>query len=684
MDPPQQHSSHSTIDHLGEDHSCFASLHQNRCSFSLLSEQMTTSPIKFVGGASLQKELQGFAGFIAYQECCRKGTSSTLGTMESRIGKYYFGNPDDPDSIGLGEQLIHGNGVFAGLYTHEEIANVVATRDSSQLTMHQQYNPTVLVLKPSLHCLSNDKRVIVGPPGSMGITLSLILANGLKNSSHITNRTLYCRALEHVKNGKKALSIVMHADSPYRAHVATGNLPSGMNLDDYYLYVRQGMYDLLHGGASAIIDTTSSQQQNQLPTMSEAITGAPNTAESDRNEEHDRDGSGSLMTTSTTATANNTSSVVVMPNSWTFTGFIIFALLGPFVPSVMSSYKSEILMTTPSDDDDTTIRTKRKKNDGTSTTPARGRTATRKQAALESVAESLYRKEARTTEASASGVAPNHSCRVEGEGTQGQLTMNQKITLAGIAQSKAMIEHRERSQIGERIISMNKKRVAGQKLLINEHKFLIQHTPADDPQCHLYMQELRSMNQELGNAIRTLRTSEQDIIDQAMFDVESRKTKASEFVDLTIATALDCSSPSEFNIVAALDCSSPSELSSQALLTLPSPSTAFIPLTKNKNKRVFSTLSSVSPLEESDNHTADVNIVAQVTTSTNNNNGCIECNLPSNHSCRKCKKCVCSLCCAEKRELENAWWCNMCFKKQTVASQQLIRDGLYYSSDKED
>ncbi len=51
----------------------------------------------------------------------------------------------------------------------------------------------------------------------------------------------------------------------------------------------------------------------------------------------------------------------------------------------------------------------------------------------------------------------------------------------------------------------------------------------------------------------------------------------------------------------------------------------------------------------------NVNVVARVnTTNTNDNNGCIECNLPLNHSCRKCKKCICSLCCSEKRELENA------------------------------
>jgi hypothetical protein len=86
---------------------------------------------------------------------------------------------------------------------------------------------------------------------------------------------------------------------------------------------------------------------------------------------------------------------------------------------------------------------------------------------------------------------------------------------------------------------------------------------------------------------------------------------------------------------------------------------------------------------DDDNDDDDINVVARVnTTNTNGNNGgCIECSIPSNHSCRKCKKCICSLCCAEKRELENAWWCGLCFATQTVANQQLIRDGLFCFDD---
>jgi hypothetical protein len=61
---------------------------------------------------------------------------------------------------------------------------------------------------------------------------------------------------------------------------------------------------------------------------------------------------------------------------------------------------------------------------------------------------------------------------------------------------------------------------------------------------------------------------------------------------------------------------------------------------------------------------------------------CIECNKPSHHSCRRCKKRVCSMCsCYEKRKLENTWWCDVCFKRQSKRSQGVIRNGDYSSSD---
>ena len=100
---------------------------------------------------------------------------------------------------------------------------------------------TILVLKPELHCLGIDKKIVVGGPN--GLKLSIMLASGLSDQSeYIRGRTLHLRTKEALKNCKKALAVVLRHKSPYKGCATTGVLPSGMNIEDYYLYVRQSMY----------------------------------------------------------------------------------------------------------------------------------------------------------------------------------------------------------------------------------------------------------------------------------------------------------------------------------------------------------------------------------------------------------------------------------------------------------
>ena len=59
---------------------------------------------------------------------------------------------------------------------------------------------------------------------------------------------------EHIKNGKKALSVVMNNRSrPYKLYVSTENLPSSMTMDDYYVCVRKKMFVLLNDVKPMII-----------------------------------------------------------------------------------------------------------------------------------------------------------------------------------------------------------------------------------------------------------------------------------------------------------------------------------------------------------------------------------------------------------------------------------------------
>ena len=120
---------------------------------------------KFIGGSPLQKELQGVAAFVALADIHRKGDSITHAMQHRMIGEKYFGNPSDPDSIGLAEQLVNGNGVFRGLYTLLEDEEGIASTSGmitdvnkagySGSDNHDRQNQIIRLFKPELHCLGD-------------------------------------------------------------------------------------------------------------------------------------------------------------------------------------------------------------------------------------------------------------------------------------------------------------------------------------------------------------------------------------------------------------------------------------------------------------------------------------------------------------------------------------------------
>ena len=73
---------------------------------------------------------EGAAGpcrLVAYQECHRKGESSTQAVLQASTVSQYFGNPDDEDSVGLAEQLLMGTALFSGLFNKEELASTTTS-----------------------------------------------------------------------------------------------------------------------------------------------------------------------------------------------------------------------------------------------------------------------------------------------------------------------------------------------------------------------------------------------------------------------------------------------------------------------------------------------------------------------------------------------------------------------------
>jgi hypothetical protein len=77
----------------------------------------------FLGGASLPKELQGFASFLSFQNACRRsGTAMTKVTQERLIADQYFGIHGNPDTVGLSQPLVDGTGLFAYMFNAADCA----------------------------------------------------------------------------------------------------------------------------------------------------------------------------------------------------------------------------------------------------------------------------------------------------------------------------------------------------------------------------------------------------------------------------------------------------------------------------------------------------------------------------------------------------------------------------------
>lgn len=149
-----------------------------------------------------------------------------------------------------------------------------------------------------------------------------------------------------------------------------------------------------------------------------------------------------------------------MPENWTFPGFVIFALLGPIVPDGMAAYRSELFMTSPQ----VNVESNATPNYGT---PAGGRNSARKQA----TADASNRRRAKDK----SNHQHNSSTSLSTEIHSG-ITLDQRIHVAAIAQSRMANLGKERSRIHDRILSRHRQKVKDMKSLISGHKFLISET----------------------------------------------------------------------------------------------------------------------------------------------------------------------------------------------------------------
>lgn len=454
---------------------------------------------KFIGGAALQKELQGYAGFVAYQESFRKGTSSTKATMEKSLRDQYFGiSSKDDDFIGLAEQLVQGVGVFAGLYKKREEHPECDSFMPMVTDVHtSRASQPKLILKPELHCFGEDKRIVVGATNGIHIALLYSRILNIRHStsvgafvvnatSRLANRTIHNCAQEFLKN-RKALSIVLAAGSPYKAYAHNGTLPSGMALEDYYVYIRKKMYILLKSSSVDIDDDSPA-------TTSESFGDSGNDPAAAAAED-------------------------AMPNEWVFPGFFLFALMGPIVPFEMLAYRSELLMTTPS-----------QTPPGTASLPSSSNSL--------SLSGEQGRNAAWKIAASAAGQTKKRCLKVEAPPPEEMVTLHHRIQVAAIAQSRIATLGKEEARRNEGILANHRQKVKDMKTLISNKRFLISITDVSDPNRAMYIEEFKTMNTNLSVLMSEAATAEDVIINKNEQEVLEKNQMHYNFIDLTIAAVV--------------------------------------------------------------------------------------------------------------------------------------------------
>ena len=375
------------------------------------------SSSKFSGSSKVLEELQGFAAFVAYDNCYKMGKSMTSDAFENMMEGWYFGNPADDDSIGLAEQLVSGLMLFAGLYNEELLQDCEASSDhtrgyggvglgdKSARSLNRVTNPSlstipgsVLVMKPELHCLGEHKKFVVSETG--GLNLSTMLASGWgdKSSDAITGRTLHNRSKEILKNCKKALTFLHHRDSPYKNWTSDGCLPSWMYREDYLLYVRKKMYVALLP-APCTNKTMPTDSSATVPAASVAdATNPHSTSTASVAATVANTNENAIMTASMAPVANNSlmtsgrasvATVVessascgktkndnhvmakdddviqpTMPDDYMFPGYLVFAMMGPIVPQEVRKYQSHLIMEKPETGDGTIQKPESKRKRG--------------------------------------------------------------------------------------------------------------------------------------------------------------------------------------------------------------------------------------------------------------------------------------------------------------------------------
>jgi len=272
--------------------------------------------LKFNGKAATWKEFQSFVAFCCYSKMVESGEDYNIGQQHNELSRLYHGMMDDAgkrtsDDVSYAEQSVMGINQFKGLFDKVDIAVNEASNSSNTNTFNN-------VLKHTLHREGPYKCIVANANSVSGeLSLKLISSSTYKGDKEIEGRTILRRAQDVMANGRKALAVAMHHDSPYRH----GTLPSGHCLADYHDYILEHMEKLLKGQPPISVEDTGRDRHTDnedIPTQ----TMLPNATAVD------------VSSTGTKHPRTN--------RDFIFRGWMVFALLGFIVPDGMEQYKTQL------------------------------------------------------------------------------------------------------------------------------------------------------------------------------------------------------------------------------------------------------------------------------------------------------------------------------------------------------
>ena len=94
--------------------------------------------------------------------------------------------------------------------------------------------------------------------------------------------------------------------------------------------------------------------------------------------------------------------------------------------------------------------------------------------------------------------------------------------VAGIAQTQMLMEQRQRNRANDRTIAFYQKKVAAQRMLLDQLKYMISVSPPDAPDSSELLGQLRDMNMALTKAVTECLNAEEAIVEDDAEDYETK------------------------------------------------------------------------------------------------------------------------------------------------------------------